>query len=86
MIQDMENLASTFTDISKSDNIYVKVKEVDSNECKVWHQDNVRHFGAKGWNKETIRRQLHRSPRIDKEKGVFRLLLVLDIPQAGLHY
>ena len=29
---------------------------------------------------------VHRSPRIEEESGVFRLVLVLDVPQEGWHY
>ena len=136
LIQDIDTLVSTFADISKSDDIYVKLKKVDSNQCKFWHQDSVdfrlvttyrgpcTEFVQPEYSRETLENKeddskyaqslslrdvalfkgqgpddlvetngtnkedgiVHRSPRIEKEKGVWRLLLVLDIPQQGWHY
>lgn len=136
LIEDIDTLVFAFADISKSDNIYVKLKKVDCDQCKFWHQDSVdfrlvttyrgpcTEFVQPEYSLETLKNKredskytqslslrdvalfkgqgqddlvetdgtnkqegiVHRSPRIEKERGVFRLLLVLDIPQAGWHY
>lgn len=135
LIQDISELVSAFADISQSSNVYVKLNKVNSNQCRLWHQDSVdfrlvttyrgpcTEWVQPEYSLETLRNKqddskhaqslthrdvalfkgrgsddlhdqskpkqegiVHRSPRIENDNGVFRLLLVLDVPQRGWHY